>query len=231
MYAPQDNAELESLINSLKQKVHEVLQKDLDGLFFFHNPSSASKAKESTLLFKKTLDQSALFTWALPSELDREFDDLKLWKKLFAHEDFAADFQTVRILFMDSTQLHMTQKQLDQLDQWQSEAALSPSDLSLIHTRALVSVRSFSNPLSGSELSYQQDALRTLNRLRKAHMTHQFIGVDSFNDTISEEGQKHLGTQVFGVPKEDRVLLLKIPKNCMRDLRGEACFSPQYLKF
>ena len=229
LYAPKDSLELESLINKLEQKVFETLQEELDGIFLFHNPSDISKVNESVTQLKKSLDQSTLFTWALPSELDRIFDGLKQWKNLFAYENFAADFQAIRLLFMDSTLLHMTQKQLDQLDQWLSDDALSPSDPILIHTRALVSVRSFSNPLSGQELSYQQDALRTLNRLRKAHMTHQFIGIESFNESLSEDGQAHLGTQIFAVPKPARILLITIPQNCLRDQRGEACFSPRYI--
>ena len=229
LYAPEDSFELTSLINELEQKVFEALQEKLDGIFVFHNPSDISRVNESVIQLKKVLDQSTLFTWALPSELDRTFDGLKQWKKLFAYENFAADFQAIRLLFMDSTLLHMTQEQLDQLDQWLSDEALSPSDPSLIHTRALVSVRSFSNPLSGPELSYQQDALRTLNRLRKARMTHQFIGIESFNESLSDDGQAYLGTQIFAVPKPVRILLIKIPQSCLRDQRGNACFSPKYI--
>ena len=203
---------------------------EVDGVVVFHRIEDVPNLSQQLNEVRTHLNRSSLMWWVLPFKDEKSDKYLALWRTLFAKENYAVDFGKVRLMFLDTTNLHLSQFQLALIERWISSKSISPNALDQIHTRALISHSPLINPLSGIELSYRPGALRTLSDLRKAHTTHQVVTQQSF--TTSPPVQlDQLGTNMLVVPplEQNKALLLRIRPDCSRDQKGEQCFTREII--
>lgn len=205
---------------------------EVDGVVVFHRIEDVPNLSQQLNEVRTHLNKSSLMWWVLPFKDEKSDKYLALWRTLFAKENYAVDFGKVRLMFLDTTNLHLSQFQLALIERWISSESISPSALDQIHTRALISHSPLINPLSGIELSYRTGALRTLSNLLRAHMTHQVVTQQSF--TTSPPVQlNQLSTNMLVVPplEQNKALLLRINPDCSRDQKGEQCFASEIIYF
>ncbi len=187
-------------------------------------PLLGSSTKEQLLSLKNTLSSAQLF-WMVIPQAKSKLSKYVMWREVFGSENYALDVGSIRLMMLNLNQLHLSQPQLSLISRWLNPAPFSPHLYQEIHTRALISHTPLINLRGGQELSYRPEALRVLNEMRRAHMTHQMIASSAYTDREPLRF-KQLETSIFLFPStdEDSTLLFSLTPDCVRDATGERCF-------
>lgn len=178
---------------------------------------------------RSILNQSKLLWLITP--IIGESSELGSWREYFGGDSFSFEMNHVRLMYLNTSRAALSESQLDQISLWVNDRSISPYISEQVHTRALVVHTPLINLDGGRDIRYKPGALRVLNELRSAHMTHQIIDRSAFDKTSALE-RSELGTQVLLSPSSanDPMLILSIDTQCERDLKGERCFEYRWLE-
>ena len=214
-------------LDRLQEQLEQLEDQGVDGVSIAYRLPTG-KDTERLSEFKSILSTQNIFWLTTPTP--KRGGELNSWRYYFGGDNFSFEMSRVRLMFLNTSQTTLSSQQLGHVREWISDEAPSPYISNRIHTRALITHTPLVNLEGGRELSYRPGALRVLNELRRAHMTHQIIDRSAFSDETPRQ-RSELGTQVLLSPSSssDQILILSIDPNCDRDVRGERCFEHRWL--